>query len=258
MDNLSSENVAFELHKNYCTYSPKCNFQLDLHMLLTLFTLVLLICFLVVVVSTTKIEARVIVGSTEKEDRLDFMYNEDENKDCFHWVMALSTSSSKSNSNSNSNSNLMNSMTTEKQKRCNMEWKGKLISDYWCPKTCQQQQQNQQEQQSQSEVQQQVNDKQLPSYDEVMNHNNINDTNAALVNVVVPSHGRYVVQSSGKSVTSFCARHNKFNKRDCQQHHAATNTASHLRGGRNGRQKDHKQNDDDNNDQQKGKSMVIA
>ena len=219
--------------------------------------LILLICSLVVVVSITKVEARVI-GSTY-EDRLDFMYNEDENKDCFNWVMALSTSSSKSNSNSNSNSNLMNSMTTEKQKRCNMEWKGELISNYWCPKTCstiitdnarQQQQQHQQEQQSQSEVPQQVNNNQLPSYDEVMNHSN-NKNN-------VPNHGRYVDQSSGKSVTSFCARHNKFNKRDCQQHHAATaNTASYLRGGRNGKQKDHKQNDDDNNDQQEGKSMVI-
>lgn len=218
--------------------------------------LVLLICFLVVVVSTTKIEARVIVGSTD-EDRLDFMYNEDENKDCSNWVAALSTSNSKSNIRSN-----FNNMTTEKQKRCNMEWKGELISNYWCPKTCstiidnarQQQQQHQQEQQSQSEVPHQVNNKRLPSYDEVMNHNN--DDNAALVNVVVPNHGRYVDQSSGKSVTSFCARHNKFNKRDCQQHHAAANTASYLRGGRGGgniKQKDHKQNGDDNNDQQKEK-----
>ncbi|OEU23549.1 hypothetical protein FRACYDRAFT_233723 [Fragilariopsis cylindrus CCMP1102] len=210
-----------------------------------------------VVVSTTKIDARVI-GSTEEEDRLDFMYNEDENKDCFNWVAALSTS------NPNSKSNLNDNMTTEKQKRCNMEWKGELISNYWCPKTCstiifdnarqqQQQQQHQQEQQSQSEVPQQVDNNQLPSYDEVMNHSNSKNN--------VPNHGRYVDQSSGKSVTSFCARHNKFNKRDCQQHHAATaNTASYLRGGRgggNGKQKDHKQNDDDDNDQQKGKSMVI-
>jgi hypothetical protein len=224
------------------------------------FQLILLICFLVVVVSTTTIEARV-TGNTEKEDRLDFMYNEDENKDCSNWVVALSTS----NPNSRSNSNLMNNMTTEEQKRCNMEWKGELISNYWCPKTCStividnnaRQQQHQQEQQSQSQsqsqVQDQVNNKQLPSYDEVMNHSN-NKNN-------VLNHGRYVDQSSGKSVTSFCARHNKFNKRDCQQHHAATaNTASYLRGGRgggNGKQKDHKQNGGDNDDQQKGKSMVI-
>ena len=55
--------------------------------------------------------------------------------------------------------------------------------------------------------------------------------------------------------------HNKFNKRDCQQHHAATNnTASYLRGGRgggNGKQKDHKQNGDVNDNEQKRKSMVI-
>mmetsp|Transcript_11382 Transcript_11382/g.13101 ORF Transcript_11382/g.13101 Transcript_11382/m.13101 type:complete len:183 (+) Transcript_11382:198-746(+) len=58
--------------------------------------------------------------------------------------------------------------------------------------------------------------KPLPSYEDVMH-------NAQ----ATPGHGRYVDQTNGKNLASFCGRHNKFNKSDCYQHHDALRGKGH-------------------------------